>query len=110
MKSIVSISGTLEEMIKTTYFNYNYLGNTYLDQYMINMNQDITALIQATNSDVNTEDFLGTMNYGFNAVVVRYFELIRYLGVSYYNNQTSNYINAPEFSEIGKFYSFFIIR
>ena len=110
MNRIVSISNNLEEMIKTTYLNYNYLGNTYLDQYMLNMNQDITALIQATNSNVNTGDFLGTMNYGFNAVIIRYFELIRFLGVSYYNKSNSNYIDAPEFKEIGKIYMIIITR
>jgi Ca2+-dependent lipid-binding protein len=33
---------------------------------------------------------------------VRYFELIRFLGISYYTNSNYDFLNAPEFDEISK--------
>jgi hypothetical protein len=42
------------------------------------------------------------MKYGFKAVTVRFFELIRYLGIQYFDNQKFDYINAHEFKDISK--------
>jgi hypothetical protein len=42
------------------------------------------------------------MKYGFKAVVVRFFELIRYLGIQYFDSQKFDYINAQEFKDISK--------
>jgi hypothetical protein len=89
-------------MIKTTYLNVNYLSNSYLDEYMKNLNEDISPLIIENNSGITAENFLGTMNYGFKSVVTRYFELIRFLGIVYYNKVDYDFLNAPEFLEISK--------
>ncbi len=97
-------------MIKTTYSNINYLSQDYLDKFMNDLNNDITGIINSTRIDVNM--FLETPKYvkninsffnyyqGFKAVVVRYFELIRFLGISYYTNTNYDFLNAPEFDEI----------
>jgi len=89
-------------MIKTTYLNVNYLSNSYIEEYMKNLNEDISSLINKNDSGIAPEEFLGSMNYGFKSVVTRYFELIRFLGIIYYNNVDYDFLNAPEFLEISK--------
>ncbi len=65
---------------------------------MTNLNQDINLLINKTYTD--SAIYLRTPNYGFKAVVVRYFELLRYLGLSYYHNSNQDFLNTPEFLEV----------
>ena len=78
----------------------DYLSSTYLDEkFMKLLNEDICKV----SGDVLPncpKDFLGTMNFGFKAVIVRYFELLRYLGIKYYQTNNFNFINANEFKDI----------
>jgi hypothetical protein len=62
------------------------------------VNPNIRSIFGATCN----QQFLGTMTYGFKAVVVRYFELIRYLGIKYYQNKNYDFIDATEFQDISK--------
>ncbi len=83
----------------------DYLSKTYLDdQFMKLLNDDICVnnKIKEIFTTTCSQEFLGTMAYGFKAVVVRYFELIRYLGIKYYQNKNYDFINAIEFSDISK--------
>jgi hypothetical protein len=86
-------------MIKTTYINVNYLGNSYMQSFMKNLNQDINQLIYPLNN-TSSDIYLGTMKYGFKAVVLRYFDLLRFLIISYYKTPDYDYLNAVQFSEI----------
>ena len=68
------------------------------------LNNDICIFGNPLLTTSNTCDvlFLGTMKYGFKAVVIRYFELLRYLGVEFLNVQIYDFLNSPEFYEISK--------
>ena len=80
----------------------DYLSSTYLDEnFMKLLNEDICKVKDVKLPDC-PKDFLGTMNFGFKAVVVRYFELLRYLGIKYYQTNNFNFINANEFKDISK--------
>jgi hypothetical protein len=68
---------------------------------MQNLNQDICPLVKDLFTDCSTE-FLSTMKYGFKAVVVRFFELIRYLGIQYFEGEKVDFINTKEFKDISK--------
>lgn len=87
----------METMIKTTYSNVDYLGQAYLTSFMNNLNGNITSLVNATEAE---NLYLGSLDYGMKAVAMRYFELIRFLGISYLKNPDYDYLNAPEFLEI----------
>jgi hypothetical protein len=81
----------------------DYLSKTYLDdQFMKLLNDDICVIesIKTIFDTTCSNQFLGTMTYGFKAVVVRYFELIRYLGIKYYQDSNYDFINASEFKDI----------
>jgi hypothetical protein len=58
--NIITISDEVENMLKTTYLNIEYLGDSYLTKFMQNLNGDITALYNQTNAKTM---FLGTLNY-----------------------------------------------
>lgn len=66
------------------------------------MNNDICLLAKPiiTETDTCENLFLGTLNYGFKAVVVRYFELLRYLGVEYNDSSNIQILNSSEFYEL----------
>jgi hypothetical protein len=81
----------------------DYLSSSYLDdKFMKLLNEDICEKVSADKLPNCSKDFLGTMKFGFKAVVVRYFELLRYLGIKYYQTNNFNFINANEFKDISK--------
>lgn len=88
-----------------------YLDKTYLEKFVVYLNQDICPLAEEIIKDSDTCEtlFLGTLNYGFKAVAIRYFELQRYLGMQYNKVLSSEILNSPEFYEISKL-KFFLIN
>ena len=73
------------------------------------LNHDITSIATNVNSSkqsfVQTYDssnYLGTLENGFKSVIARYFELIRYICITYINPETRipELWNSPEFKEI----------
>ena len=83
---------------------------------MKSLNEDICPLANPLISNIITCEslFLGTMKNGFKAVSMRYFELIRYLGVQIQEPNYQMILNSSEFYEIGKkinidFYIFYYI-
>jgi hypothetical protein len=73
------------------------------------MNKDIQSFV--TGLEVNDKTFLGTLKYGYKSTISRYFELIRFIGISFLKkNQQSEvtkedktkFLNYIEFNEISK--------
>lgn len=73
-----------------------------MDKFVLYLNTDICKLATKIITTTDTCDslFLGTMNYGFKAVAIRYFELLRYLGVEIQNIESFDSLNSEEFYEI----------
>jgi hypothetical protein len=71
---------------------------------MKSLNEDICPLANPliVNKIPCESLFLGTMKNGFKAVSMRYFELIRYLGVQIKDPDYQMILNSSEFYEIGK--------
>ncbi len=78
------------------------MDKTYLEKFVNYLNKDICTLAKSIITETDTCEtlFLGTLNYGFKAVVIRYFELLRYLGVQYKYNKNIEILNSQEFYEI----------
>lgn len=74
-----------------------------MDKFMKSLNKDICQLATDLIQDNTTCDnlFLGTMNNGFKAVSIRYFELLRYLSVQIKSPENKKILNSEEFYEIG---------
>lgn len=72
---------------------------------MKSLNDDICPLAEELlkNKNNTTCDnlFLGTLNNGFKAVSIRYFELLRYLSVQIKDPDNKRILNSEEFYEIG---------
>ena len=81
----------------------NFLETVYMDKFISNLNKDICPLVPTIINESDTCDslFLGTMRNGFKAVLIRYFELLRFLSVEIKDPNIKDILNTQEFSEIG---------
>jgi len=88
-----------------------YLDRSYMEKFVKCLNQDICPLAKAIITDTDTCEtlFLGTLSYGFKAVAIRNFELLRYLGMEVNNVLSSEILNSPEFYEMSKLIKFLFI-
>ena len=60
-QNIIKISDQIEDMIRITYSNIDYLSSDYMTKFMTHLNQNITAILDANKTDYTM--FLGTLNY-----------------------------------------------
>ncbi len=107
--TFVTISDTFENLFVVSYNTSCFLHGTYIKKLYDYLNHDITSIATNINSSkqsfVETYDssnYLGTLENGFKSVIARYFELIRYICITYINPQTRypKLWNSPEFKEI----------
>lgn len=98
MTNFLNISNSFQEMVQTVYSSTQYLSTSYVDLFMADLNNNISDRVNS--SRVDSKIYLGTPNYGMKAVALRYFELIRFLSISYYDDPKYDYINTPQFLEI----------
>ncbi len=76
----------------------NYLSSDYLHIFRSTLNSNICDKI--TNIKDCPNAFQQTTQHGYKSVIVRLFELIRYVGIQYSSNYNKDYKNARQFQEI----------
>ena len=79
-----------------------FLDKSYMETFVAYLNKNICPLAKAIITETDTCDtlFLGTLNYGFKAVIIRYFELLRYIGMGYKSILGNDILNTSDFYEI----------
>ncbi len=115
--TFLSLSDTFENLVIVSYNTSCFLKGAYNMKLYNYLNNEITSI--ATNVDnssleidldnlfESTTTYLGTLRNGFKAVISRYFELIRYIGIIYIdpskeNNTLWNYNEFKEINSIAK--------
>ena len=108
--TFLSISDTFENLFIVSYNTSCFLHGNYIKKLYDYLNKDITSIATNVNSStssasVETYDsstYLGTLENGFKSVIARYFELIRYICITYINpeHRVDELWNSPEFKEI----------
>jgi hypothetical protein len=78
----------------------NYLSSTYINTFKSTLNSDICDKLSTVDDCQNA--FLKTTEHGFKSVIVRLFELLRYLGIQYFDEYLADYKNSFEFKDISK--------
>jgi hypothetical protein len=77
-----------------------YLSSDYISEFKNTLNNDICNENLVTLRDCSNS-FLKTTQHGFKSVIVRLFELLRFLGIQYFDNPTMvDYTVAMEFKDI----------
>ena len=80
----------------------DYLSTDYIDTFKSTLNNNICSDNLVTINNCNNA-FLETTQHGFKSVVIRLFELIRYLGIQYFDDTNkTDFANADEFKDISK--------
>jgi hypothetical protein len=108
--TFLTISDTFENLFIVSYNTSCFLHGNYITKLYDYLNHDITSIVTKVNSSsssasVETYDssnYLGTLENGFKSVIARYFELIRYICISYIDpeSRVDELWNTPEFKEI----------
>ena len=108
-ETFVEISNTFEALLIVSFNTTCLLKSGYIEKLYDWMNKDIRSFV--TGLEVNDKTFLGTLKYGYKSTISRYFELIRFIGISFLkkNQQTevtkedkTRFLNYIEFNEISK--------
>ena len=111
--TFLSLSDTFENLVIVSYNTSCFLKGNYNTKLYNYLNNDITSIAQNIDNSTSTEidldnlfettsTYLGTLRNGFKAVISRYFELIRYIGILYIDpsKPNTNLWNSIEFKEI----------
>ena len=111
--TFLSLSDTFENLVIVSYNTSCFLKGNYNTKLYNYLNNDITSIAQNVDNSTSTEidldnlfettsTYLGTLRNGFKAVISRYFELIRYIGILYIDpsKPNTNLWNSIEFKEI----------
>ena len=109
--TFLTISDTFENLFVVSYNTSCFLHGNYIKKLFDYLNKDITSIATNINSSISSASvqtydsstYLGTLENGFKSVIARYYELIRYICVTYINPNTRNNFelwNSPEFKEI----------
>ena len=99
---MVNLTDSFEDLFRISYNTSTFLKNNYMESFYDLINNNISEYIyNEYNDDISTL-YLGTLRNGFKAVLVRFFELLRYIATNLYNNNTNieDLYNFPEFREI----------
>jgi hypothetical protein len=78
-----------------------YLSSDYINTFKTTLNNNICNANLATLDDCSNQ-FLQTTQHGYISVIVRLFELVRYLGIKYFDGYKADYKNEIEFQDISK--------
>ena len=111
----ITLSDKWSEVLKETYNTSCFLKKKYVNIFYEYTNNDINDIIyfdNATkiNGDSKESLYLGTLEFGFKAVLERFFELLRYIAINKMldgkglleinENEKINYTDYIEFKEI----------
>ena len=98
--NFIDLSNTFEALLTVSYNTSCFLKGDYVSQLYDLLNNDITSLV--TEENITEDTFLGTLNNGFKATISRFFELNRFIAITYLKekNETELYWNLEEFGEI----------
>jgi hypothetical protein len=107
LNDFISLTDSFKYVFLTTYQTSSFLENEYMNDFYNNINTNITSIANTTENDLdNNHLYLGTLEHGFKSVIARYFELLRYVAISYFNNKIDDNSsddelwNYEEFREI----------
>ena len=99
---MVNLTDSFENLFRISYNTSTFLKNNYMESFYDLINNNISEYIyNEYNDDISTM-YLGTLRNGFKAVLVRFFELLRYIATNLYNENANieDLYNFPEFREI----------
>jgi hypothetical protein len=106
LDDFISLTDSFKHVFLTTYQTSSFLENEYMNDFYNNINTDIASIANASQDDLDNNNlYLGTLDHGFKSVIARYFELLRYVAISYFNNKNGDdsddqLWNYEEFREI----------
>ena len=82
------LSDSFEKLLVTSYNTTCFLQGSYIKSFYNWLNKDISQYIQL---QITEDTFLGTYKYGFKSVIARYFELIKYICLTYMTKKEEGY-------------------
>ena len=107
ISNLVDISDSFESLLAVSYNTSCFLKGDYVQHFYQWMNNDITQIIDDGNQTVNIGNenlFEGTLKDGFKSTLYRFFELNRYIGITYLRNggNSIEYAFLKEYNEINQ--------
>ena len=101
-QNFIDLSNTFEALLTVSYNTSCFLKGNYVTQLYNWLNNDISSIV--TEPNINNNTFLGTLTNGFKATISRFFELNRFIGISYLKekDETIYYLNYEEYGEINR--------
>ena len=80
--TFIKLTNSFERLLITSYNTTCFLQGNYIENFFNWLNKDISRYI-SNETQLTNETFLGTYQNGFKSTIARYFELIRYIGLTY---------------------------
>ena len=107
ISNLIDISDSFESLLTVSYNTSCFLKGDYVKQFYNWMNNDIRNIIDDGNQNVdvrNEELFEGTLKDGFKSTMYRFFELCRFIGITYLRDggEPIEYAFLSEFNEINQ--------